>query len=225
MRAIASQLSRGVLDLQPPLRVHAPLRPGLHQLATSTRPALLYVPNPRLPGPQPLLVAFHEAGGAPHDMLALLRFEAERRGVLLLAPAAARQTWDAVRDGTYGPDATALRRLLNTVHVHFPIDPDRIAIAGSCDGASYALGLGLANGDLFTRILAYSPDHIPPGLRAGRPTVFISHGRHDRVPSAAAAGRRIVAALEDDGYHVDLIEHPHARTPSEVVTTSAELLD
>ncbi|MFD8077308.1 alpha/beta hydrolase [Streptomyces sp. NPDC059718] len=226
MRTIASELSRGVLDLQPSPPIHAPLKPGLHQFATLTRPALLYVPD-RLPAkPHPLLVAFHHAGGAPSDMLALLRCDAERRGVLLLAPAAGRHTWDAVRDGVYGRDAAALRNILTTVRVHFPIDADRIAIAGYRDGASYALGLGLANGNLFTRILAYSPDHIPPGRRIGRPLVFVSHRRPDTPQASASAGRRIVSALEDDGYHVDHIEHPRGqRTPVNVVRTSAELLD
>ncbi|MGI5516955.1 alpha/beta hydrolase [Streptomyces sp. CA-106131] len=227
MPTIDSELSRGVLDLQPSPPIHAPLKHGLHQFASPTRPALLYVPDrlPTRPRP-PLLVAFHHAGGAPSDMLALLRCEAERRGVLLLAPAAARQTWDAVRNGVYGRDAAALRNILTTVRMHFPIDPDRIAIAGYRDGASYALGLGLANGNLFTRILAYSPDHIPPGCRTGRPTVFISHEQHNTPPTAATAGQRIVAALEDDGYHVDHIEHPGGQsTPASVVKTSAELLD
>ncbi|WP_327424167.1 hypothetical protein OG612_06225 [Streptomyces sp. NBC_01527] len=226
MPTIDSELSRGVLDLQPSPPIHAPLKHGLHQFAGPTRPALLYVPD-RLPTrPRPLLVAFHHAGGAPGDMLALLRREAERRGVLLLAPAAARQTWDAVRNGVYGPDAAALRDVLTTVRRHFPIDPDRMAIAGYRDGASYALGLGLANGNLFTRILAYSPDRIPPGCRTGRPTVFISHEQHSTPSTAAAAGRRIVAALEDDGYHVDHIDHTGDRsTLAGVVKTSAELLD
>ncbi|GAA5021218.1 alpha/beta hydrolase [Streptomyces siamensis] len=226
MPTIDADRSRGILDLQPSPAIHAPLKHGLHQFAGPTGPALLYVPD-RLPTrPRPLLVAFHHAGGAPTDVVALLRREAERRGVLLLAPAAARQTWDAVRSGVYGRDVAALRHALTTVRIHFPIDPDRIAVAGYRDGASYALGLGLANGNLFTRILAYSPDRIPPGCRTGRPTVFISYEQHNAPSSATTAGRRIVAALENDGYHVDHIEHPGGRsTPADVVRTSAELLD
>ncbi|MEU6343268.1 hypothetical protein ABZ883_20260 [Streptomyces sp. NPDC046977] len=227
MRTVAPELSGGVLDVRPPHPVRAATpRPGLHRLATPTRPALLYVPD-RLPlQPRPLLVAFHQAGGAPRDMLALLRTEAERRGVLLLAPGAARLTWDAVRDDAYGADAAALRRTLTAVLGRLPVDPDRIAVAGSAEGASYALGLGLANGDLFTRVLAYSPGRIPAGRRTGRPTVFISHGIRDTVPPAALTGRRVAAELEEDGYHVDYAEHPHGHgTPANVVRMSAELLD
>jgi hypothetical protein len=41
-----------------------------------------------------------------------------------------------------------------TVFDHFSVDRDRIAVAGF---ASYALGLGLTNGDLFTRVLPTPP--------------------------------------------------------------------
>ncbi|MEU4096347.1 hypothetical protein [Streptomyces sp. NPDC026673] len=108
------------------------------------------------------------------------------------------------------------------------MDLDRITVAGSGDGASYALGLGTANGDLFTRVLAYSPTCLPAACRTGRPTVLLSHTRHHTDALAAAAGHRILATLEHHGYHgyhVDHIEHSHGRrTPGDVVATSAELL-
>jgi poly(3-hydroxybutyrate) depolymerase len=127
----------------------------LHWFDTPTKPALLYAP-PRLPHwcMPPLLVTFHGATGVPGDMLTLLRTEAAQRKVLLLAPSSEQVTWDAIADGTFGKDAASVQHAMATVFDHFAVDRDRIAVAGF---ASYALGLGLTNGDLFTRVLPTPP--------------------------------------------------------------------
>jgi predicted esterase len=87
-------------------------------------------------------------------MLTLLRTEAAQRKVLLLAPSSEQVTWDAIADGTFGKDAASVQHAMATVFDHFSVDRDRIAVAGF---ASYALGLGLTNGDLFTRVLPTPP--------------------------------------------------------------------
>ncbi len=56
-----------------------------------------------------------------------------------------------------------------------------MALAGFSDGASYALGLGLANGGLLPRIVALLAGFLPPGPRHGKPPVFVSHGVADDV--------------------------------------------
>jgi len=66
--------------------------------------------------------------------------------------------------------------------------------------------VGLINGDLFPRILAFSPGFVLPGQRRGRPEVFVSHGVHDQVLPVDQCGRRIVADLRRDGYSVDYRE-------------------
>lgn len=114
-------------------------------------------------------------------MLTLLRTEAAQRKVLLLAPSSDRVTWDALTDGSFGKDTASMQHAMATLFDHFAVDRDRITVVGFADGVSYALGLGPANGDLFTRILAYSPGYIPPGHRDGRPIIFISHGRRDTI--------------------------------------------
>ena len=48
------------------------------------------------------------------------------------------------------------------VFERYSIDPGRIGLAGFSDGASYALSLGVANGDLFTHIMAFSPGFMRP---------------------------------------------------------------
>ncbi|MEU1371949.1 hypothetical protein ABZ454_38560 [Streptomyces sp. NPDC005803] len=225
MLTTTDDLAHGVLSVRPAPPLRAPLTAGLHWLDTPTSPALLYVPDRLPPWPAPLLVALHDAGGVPGDMLTLLRPAAAEHGALLLAPASAEVTWDAVAVGRFGKDAVGLQHAMATVFDHFPIDVDRITVSGFSDGASYALGLGLANGDLFTRVLAYSPGQVPPVHRHGRPTVFVSHGSADAVQPIARTSHRIVPALDHDGYHVDYIEYPLGhQVPEAVVTASSELL-
>ncbi|WP_089227871.1 alpha/beta hydrolase [Actinacidiphila glaucinigra] len=219
------RLARGALEILPSPPLYPPLDVGLHEVKTSYAPALLFVPD-RLPHwPVPLLIAFHGASGEPGDMLSLLQDEAQQRKVLLLAPSSYRATWDVILDGHFGPDAMGLQDAMATVFEHFRVDRDRIAVSGFSDGATYALGLGLANGDLLTRILAYSPGRIPSARRDGRPTIFVSHGQRDPILPITHTSHRIVPALEDDGYHVDYIEHANGHeVPRLVVAASAELL-
>ena len=57
-----------------------------------------------------------------------------------------------------------------------PVDPARLVIGGFSDGASYALSLGLINGQLFRKVAAFSPGFVVTGEPEGKPRVFISHG-------------------------------------------------
>lgn len=57
----------------------------------------------------------------------------------------------------FGPDVLYLNKALHHVFNRYSIDPSRLAVAGFSDGASYALSLGVANGDLFSHIIAFSP--------------------------------------------------------------------
>ena len=82
------------------------------------------------------------------------------------------------------------------------VDPARIGIGGFSDGASYALSLGVANGDLFTHVLAFSPGFIAPAVRRGKPRIFISHGTRDEVLPIDRTSRTIVPDLERRGYDV-----------------------
>ena len=176
------------------------------------RDALLHVPPGLTPGrPAPLVVTLHGAGGTAELGLGLLRPLADERGLLLLAPASRGRTWDAVGGG-YGRDVDLLDRALAEVFSTVPVDPDRIAVAGFSDGASYALGIGLANGRLFGRIIAFSPGFVPPAPHVGRPAVFVSHGVADLVLPIRRTSRKIVPRLRDRGYDVRYREYagPHA---------------
>ena len=72
--------------------------------------------------------------------------------------------------------------------------------------ASYALSLGLANGDLFGRVLAFSPGFVAAGPRHGGRRVFVSHGARDEVLPIDDTSRDVVPGLRRDGYVVEYRE-------------------
>ncbi|OMQ16227.1 hypothetical protein A7K94_0204005 [Modestobacter sp. VKM Ac-2676] len=116
-------------------------------------------------------------------------------------------------------------RALGEVFSRLRIDPARVAVAGFSDGATYALGLGLANGELFDRILAFSPGFVPPGPRSGQPAVFVSHGTADEVLPIDRTSRDLVPELRDDGYEVTYREFDggHA-VPPEITQEAVDRL-
>jgi len=158
----------------------------------------VYVP----PGqPAGLVVALHGAGGQAAAALKLLVGPAERRGLVVLAPSSLGPTWAAIHRGA-DPDTPALDGALAQVFRAYAIDPARVAVAGFSDGASYALTLGLGNGDLFRRVLAFSPGFEAASRRSGRPEFFVTHGTGDQVLPIDRTSRRVVPALRRDGYAV-----------------------
>jgi phospholipase/carboxylesterase len=170
------------------------------------RDGAILVPQGLGPGTAvPLVIAFHGAGGVTAQMLDLLQPEAERRGVALLVPESRASTWDVIRGG-YGPDVAFIDRALETVSAQVAIDASRIGIAGFSDGASYALSLGLANGHVFSDILAFSPGFMAPPRQEGRPRIFMSHGRADEVLPIDRCSRRLAPALERAGYDLEYLE-------------------
>ena len=176
------------------------------QLSGSDRDGALYVPASYTPGkPAPLVLSLHGAGGSGRRSLPRLRSLADERGLVLLSPDSRASTWDAVRTG-FGPDVEFLDRALDLVFARYAIDPSRIAAEGFSDGASYALSLGLLNGDLFTHVIAFSPGFVLAERREGRPRCFVSHGVQDPVLPIDPCSRRIVRELRGDRYDVSYTE-------------------
>jgi phospholipase/carboxylesterase len=192
--------------------------PGLHPLALGARrDGLLYVPaGYRADRPAPLAVMLHGAGGEGRGGLAPFHPLADAAGLLLLAPEARRQTWDVIARTGYGPDVTFIDRVLAQIFDRYAVDPERVAVGGFSDGASYALSLGLTNGDLFTHVIAFSPGFMAPAGNEGSPRIFISHGQHDNVLPIDACSRRLVAELRSSGYDVTYREFdgPHTVPPA-----------
>ncbi|EFN55721.1 hypothetical protein CHLNCDRAFT_11099, partial [Chlorella variabilis] len=180
------------------------------------RGALLYVPATYSPGaPTPLILSLHGAGGDAQGGLSHLVGHADAFGCLLLSPQSKGSTWDMLRGG-YGPDVAFINKALQQTFDQYSVDPRRICASGFSDGASYALSLGVANGDLLTHMAAFSPGFMRPPATVGRPLVYISHGQHDRVLRIAYCSRRLVPHLEAAGYAVVYSEFdgPHTVPPS-----------
>lgn len=176
------------------------------ELGRRRRDGLLYVPLKYHPArPAPVVVLLHGAGGDARGTLAILRAEADLRGAIVLVPESAASTWDVIA-GQYGPDVAFIDRALESLFERYAVNPERIAVAGFSDGASYALSLGLSNGDLFRDILAFSPGFAAPAQVVGRPRVFISHGDDDRVLPIDRCGRPLSKRLAKAGYDVDYRE-------------------
>lgn len=186
-----------------PRATDAMAAPGLYALDLDpAREGYIYVPDDRRAGgPVPLVLVLHGAGGQAHHGLDLLRDLADARGLVLVAPASRGPTWDVIRGG-YGPDVARIDRALAIAFQRCDVDPARVAIAGFSDGASYALSLGITNGDLFRRILAFSPGFAAPGEPHGRPVIHIAHGTDDRVLPIAPCSRTLVPRLRQAGYEV-----------------------
>ncbi|MDA0184060.1 hypothetical protein OJ997_27375 [Solirubrobacter phytolaccae] len=148
--------------------------------------------------PLALAVVFHGGGSTAEAGLALLP---AHPGLIRLAPQSLGTTWDIVRGG-FGHDVERIDDALETVFALVAVDPRRVALAGFSDGASYALSLGVGNGDLVTRVVAFSPGFLAPGVQRGRPRIFATHGTEDRVLPIDRCSRRLVPALRGAGYDV-----------------------
>lgn len=136
---------------------------------------------------------------------------ADEAGVIFLAPYSGGGTWDAIR-GYFSRDVAILDACLRWTFDRFRIDPARLLISGFSDGATYALGIGLANGDLFSRVVAYSPGFLLDVGTVGKPPILMAHGVDDVVLPIEGSSRAIVPILRELGYEVDYREFdgPHA---------------
>lgn len=194
---------RGLFQSRPHAPTMSPeIASGRRSLAFGDRSADLFVPDHDLQErPLPLLVAMHGASGVDGGLVAAAIDRARIGKAIVVAPKSVGSSWDMLRGG-YGPDVAFIDYLLDWSMARFPVDARRIGIGGFSDGASYALSLGLMNGNLFAHVLAFSPGFILPGPRAGRPRIFVSHGRSDHILPIESCGRRIASELRRQGYDV-----------------------
>jgi len=206
----SNQVDSGATEgrlLSRPTRPTTSALAGLHPLGLDgQRDGFVYVPKTyRADQPAPLVLILHGAGGDAEGALKILRHLANPFGTILLAVDSRQQTWDIIRGG-YGPDIAFIERALAQTFSHYAIDPNQVAIAGFSDGASYALSVGITNGDLFTHIIAFSPGFMAPARQSGKPRLFISHGKWDTVLPIERCSRRIVQQLTQADYDVEYLE-------------------
>ncbi|WP_233261621.1 alpha/beta hydrolase [Vitiosangium sp. GDMCC 1.1324] len=202
----------------PPERGSRPLGFG------GTRDGLLYVPRGyRADRPAPLVVMLHGSRSNASHALELWERWADEAGLLLLAPDSRDRTWELITEGKYKADVAFIDKALAYVFEHYAVDPKSIALVGFSDGASYALSLGLTNGDLFTHVVAFSPGFLDPAALRGTPALFISHGVKDPVLPIENCGRSISAQMRDEGYAVRYREFDGVHTvPTDVAREALE---
>jgi predicted esterase len=166
----------------------------------------------------------HGAGGDAKSALNILQKVAEPLEMIVLAVESRSSTWDILL-GREGPDIAFIDRALAQTFKRYAIDPSKVAIAGFSDGASYALSVGLTNGDLFNHLIAFSPGFMAPGTQVGRARLFISHGKNDNVLPIEHCSRVIVPQLQQAGYEVLYQEFNASHSvPEAIVRLSGRLV-
>lgn len=148
-----------------------------------------------------LILTLHGAnsGGAGGGFYAF-RSAWDVPGLVLVSPASEEITWSFLRGRD--KDLPVVNRALAQAFARCRVDPRLVAVGGFSDGATYALTLGLANGDLFRAVIALSPGGALAEKRVGRPRFFVAHGTRDRVLPIAATSDVTVDGLRDLGYAV-----------------------
>jgi predicted esterase len=171
--------------------------------------AYIYVPPTyRDDTPAPFLVLLHGAGGRASNFEANLPGRVDDKGIVVLAFDSSATTWDRFALGGFGPDVERMNIALDYAFRTVSVDADHVGLAGFSDGASYALALGLSNGDLFKALIAFS---CGAGLQyaatlRGNPPIFISHGTTDPVIPISVSRDGVVPELRDAGYSVTFRE-------------------
>lgn len=193
------------------------LKPGRYALNLERdRDGLFYLPAGYRPGvPTPMMVVLHGAGGSSESATGAFPL-ADELGFIVLATDSKDWTWDSII-ASFGPDVEFLQRAFVSVAGRCSVDRRRVCLAGFSDGASYALSLGIGNGDVFQHIIAGSPGVMQPAAVEGKPRIFISHGTADNVMPIDDTSRKFVPRLKALGYDVTYREYEGKHTlPPEI---------
>lgn len=170
------------------------------------RDGFIFVPQCYDPGsPIPLVVALH---GSQSSSAYWAQYEAraEARCFAMLAPDSRTSTWD-LAEGKLGPDIEFIDKALARIFDRVNVAPGKIVLLGFSDGASYAISIGVSNGDLFGHLVAHSPGFfIPFEPLIGKPKIFISHGSADGILPVAVTRDQIVPNFQQANYEVEYRE-------------------
>lgn len=180
---------------------------GYSQLGlASPRDGFMYVPGTYSAAtPAPLLVLLHGAGGNDDmwENSGSVAAMADARGLIVLAIESRYQTWDGTQLGRYDVDVAFLNSALLHVFARVSIDSTKVAIGGFSDGASEALGVGIANAGLFRKIIAFTPGALLLPFSRGYPAIFLSHGNADGVIPFSNSRDFVVPILRANGMPVE----------------------
>ncbi len=98
----------------------------------------------------PVLIVLHNAGEKHTEAMARWSAEGQRRGFILAAP-----VW-GTEEQSYGYSAeehATVTELVRDLRRRYPIDSDRVFLAGFGDGATMAYDVGLSHPDLFAGVV------------------------------------------------------------------------
>ena len=180
---------------------------GLHPLRLgSPRDGLIYgPPTYNRNTPVPLILLLHGGSQSADALMGPYLANAIVPDAVLLAPNSRGASWDAIT-GNYGVDIDFIDASLELAFSRFNIDPARIAVVGFSDGASYSMGIGRANGDLFSHVVVHSGGFLINTVPVGKPRVMVTHGTSDNVLLIDFAARKFVPELRVQGYDVTYVE-------------------
>ena len=121
---------------------------------------------------------------------------------MLIAPASKGQTWSILRS-EQDLDLESVNFALGEAYKRCTIDRRRIAVGGFSDGATYALSLGVSNGDLFPAVMALlARRRSSPASRSASPASSSRTARSTRCCRSSSAGDAVVQKLRAAGYPV-----------------------
>lgn len=174
------------------------------------RASLRVPPTYRADEALPLIIAFHGGGGRASDFVSY-PVQTDSARIVFLAPESAGSTWDAV-SGAFGADIDLVNAAIAETFDRCNIDPTRIALVGFSDGGSYALTLGLSNGDNIRYTIAHSPGFFVDVPRHGHPAFFVSHGTEDQILPISDSSGLIVPRLRGFGDDVTYVQFAGGHT-------------
>jgi predicted esterase len=192
-------------------------------ISDDDRQGTVYLPKMYKHGvPIPLLMMLHGLGGSAQGVRYTFPL-AEEFGVVVIAPESRDQTWGQAAPG-FDADSHYLSAALRAVNDFLDIDHTHIAIGGVSDGATYALAMGLAYGNLpFTHLMGFSEGIIVPYRKQGKPKIFIAHGVNDYQMPIDRTSRRFVPQMKTEGYDVTYQEYDGGHgAPSAMVRQAFE---
>ena len=155
----------------------------------------------------PLLTVLHGAGRREEMLIKAYREEPEARNALFLIPRSHHATWDLTAANDR-PDLDFLEWAYDLIYRRYPVDPDRQALIGYSDGASYALSVGLSNPGVFRAVMGWAAGFLvvdPSGISAEdpKPAVLLEYGTQDQLFPFERVAIPMRERLEGMGYAVN----------------------
>lgn len=163
----------------------------------------------------PLVTVLHGAGRQDEQLMKAYRDEPERRQALFLIPRSLNATWDLICSEDR-PDLDFLEYAYDLIYRRYPVDPERQALLGYSDGASYALSIGLSNPSIFSAVMGWAAgfctvDSTFVETDDRKAQILLEYGTDDPVFSFQQIALPMRDALERAGYRVEFRVHEGGR--------------